>query len=211
MNIKMSSARNGAAVLKWLAILAFVALSAVAGFFYLSDSNARAELERVQREAQESAQQLEKLQQAQTPTEPKPAEDNNNSELVKLRGEVAKYRAMEKQYQSLQTELEQLRGQNQELQQANSEASALRNQNAQFQQAAQDQAFTAQCIANLRSIANAKSQWAAQNGKGPNDTPMDVDIFGRYLPQKPVCPKGGIYTLGSAGSRPTCTVQGHTM
>jgi uncharacterized membrane protein YdfJ with MMPL/SSD domain len=210
MNINNSSARSGVAVLKWLVILAFVALSAVAGFFYLSDSNARAELDRAQRKALESDQQLQELQQAQTPAQPKPSEDNN-TELVRLRGEVAKARSMEKQYQATQTENQQLKAQIQQLQQVNAEAAALRSQNAQFLATAQDQTFMVQCVANLRNIANAKAQWAAQNGKRPTDMPLDVDIFGKYLPQKPVCPKGGIYTLGPVSGRPTCTAPGHTM
>jgi hypothetical protein len=209
MNINTSSASKGAAVLKWLAILAFVALGAVAAFFYLSDSNARVELEQARAQAEESAQQVQQLQQAQTQTQAKPADDNS-AELVRLRGDVAKYRAQEKQFQTLQSENQQLRTQMEQLRQASSEAAALRSANQQFQQAAQDQTFTVQCIGNLRAIANAKQQWAAQNVKGPADMPMDVDLFPKHLPQKPMCPKGGVYTLGTVNARPTCTVPGHT-
>jgi hypothetical protein len=209
MKIKMSTAQDGTAILKWVAIIAFVAVSAAAGLFYLRDSNARADLERAHAEAQDAAQKLAELQAApQAPA--KPSEESNN-ELVKLRGDVSKYREMEKQYKALQTEAQQLRAHIAQLEQVGVEAAALRNANAQLQQTAQDQAAVTTCVANLRIIAAAKNQWAAQNIKGPNDMPIDVDIFGKYIPQKPVCPKGGVYTLGAVGAKPTCSVPGHTM
>jgi hypothetical protein len=210
MNINTTSTRAGAAILKVLLVLAFVALALVAGFFYLADEKSRNELDQARAQAEESAQQLQQLQQAKTETQPKPSEESN-LELAKLRGDVVKYRAMEKQFQTLQTENQQLRAQLQQLQQANSETAALRNQNLQLQQVAQDSAYTAQCIANLRQIAAAKQQWALENRKTQADVPMDIDIFGKYLPEKPVCPKGGVYILGCASTpRPTCSIHGHT-
>ena len=47
--------------------------------------------------------------------------------------------------------------------------------------------------------------------KRPTDVPLDTDLFGpgKYLPQKPACPSGGVYTLGAVQAKPTCSVPGH--
>ena len=67
------------------------------------------------------------------------------------------------------------------------------------------------CIANLRAMDGAKAIWALENKKMEGETPTDVDLFGtaKYVPVKPVCPKGGIYSLNPAGTKPTCSMPGH--
>jgi hypothetical protein len=39
-----------------------------------------------------------------------------------------------------------------------------------------------------------------------------IDLFGpgHYMAAKPVCPSGGIYTLGAVQENPRCTIPGHT-
>jgi hypothetical protein len=148
------------------------------------------------------------LEQQQAKTA-KPAEDPASAELVKLRGEVARLRPIEKQFQQLQAESQQMRANMQELQKANAEATTIRNQNLQLQGVLQAKAATETCMMNLRQLFNAKAQWALENKKTAMDVPTDVDLFPKYVAQKPVCPSGGIYTLGPVQAKPTCNTPGH--
>lgn len=68
-----------------------------------------------------------------------------------------------------------------------------------------------QCIQNLRRIEGAKMFWALQNHKTDGDLPTDTDLFGpdKEVKEKPKCPKGGIYTVGKVGQKPTCSEAGH--
>ena len=68
------------------------------------------------------------------------------------------------------------------------------------------------CRANLQLIHGAKCSWALENNKTNSAVPTDADLFGRnnYIREKPTCPSGGTYTLGSVGTKPRCTVPGHT-
>jgi hypothetical protein len=66
------------------------------------------------------------------------------------------------------------------------------------------------CINNLRLIESAKHQWMLDRGKTTNDVPTWDDIRS-YLPNMwsngvPVCPGGGIYTLGRVEESPTCSL-----
>ena len=71
------------------------------------------------------------------------------------------------------------------------------------------------CISNLRIIDAAKGQWALENHKQNSDTPTMDDIrpyVGRGVSgEVPVCPDGGVYTLGKIGERPTCSIPGHVL
>lgn len=71
------------------------------------------------------------------------------------------------------------------------------------------------CISNLRRIDGAKGQWALENHKQNSDTPTMEDIrvyIGRGPNGEiPVCPDGGVYTLGKVGERPTCSIPGHVL
>ena len=69
------------------------------------------------------------------------------------------------------------------------------------------------CISNLRSIDDAKGQWAMDTVKGWGVQPRDEDLFGptSYIRTKPQCPAGGQYDLGKVKEPPTCTVDGHTL
>jgi hypothetical protein len=68
------------------------------------------------------------------------------------------------------------------------------------------------CTQNLRQIAGAKQTWAMENHKTSNDvvTWQDVQPFlGRgRAGTLPVCPQGGIYTLGRIGEQPKCSLSG---
>jgi hypothetical protein len=69
------------------------------------------------------------------------------------------------------------------------------------------------CMENLRAIDGAKHHWALETKRTNIDVPTASDLFGpaRYIPQAPVCPNGGAYTLQSLSSKPTCTLGGHTI
>lgn len=69
-----------------------------------------------------------------------------------------------------------------------------------------------ECNLNLRNMAQAKATWALEHKKLPGHVPQDADLFGkgRYIVQKPVCPKGGSYTLGTVNEEPKCSIPGHT-
>jgi flagellar biosynthesis GTPase FlhF len=70
----------------------------------------------------------------------------------------------------------------------------------------------AACIENLRQIDAAKAAWALQNGKTTADIPTEQELI-PYLPDNtfPVCPSGGIYTIGAVGVAPTCSIPGHAL
>jgi hypothetical protein len=66
------------------------------------------------------------------------------------------------------------------------------------------------CINNLRIIDAAKQQWMLDRAKTTNDIPTWDDIR-PYLPDRwsnsiPVCPDGGVYTLGRVGEPPICSL-----
>lgn len=67
------------------------------------------------------------------------------------------------------------------------------------------------CINNLRMIEAAKDQWALEEGK-TNGTSVTEEDIAEYLPYgMPVCPAGGVYTIGVVGSNATCSEFGHVL
>jgi hypothetical protein len=74
------------------------------------------------------------------------------------------------------------------------------------------------CIMNLQMIQDAKTKWAKENRKLPNDVPTEADLYGTngmsgVLRYRRSCPRGGIYTIGAVGQNPTCTfsAKGHRL
>ena len=74
------------------------------------------------------------------------------------------------------------------------------------------------CIANIKQLQDAKTQWAFEQKKQLTDTPVESDLIGptTYLRQKPFCPGGGddyITTVGTVQEKVTCTLaaEGHTL
>jgi chromosome segregation ATPase len=68
------------------------------------------------------------------------------------------------------------------------------------------------CINNLRQLDGAKQQWALENRKTAEATPtvQEVSVYfkdGAF----PRCPSGGVYTLNSMQTHPTCSAQGHAL
>jgi hypothetical protein len=68
------------------------------------------------------------------------------------------------------------------------------------------------CVSYLGQIAAAKEDWARENNKTTNDTP-DWNDLRPYLPPQwtngqPLCPAGGVYTIGPIGELPICSIGG---
>lgn len=66
---------------------------------------------------------------------------------------------------------------------------------------------------NLRNIELIKRDWANNENKTTNDTPSWDDLR-PYFPIRwsnniPICPSGGIYTIGRVGEIPTCSIGGY--
>jgi prepilin-type N-terminal cleavage/methylation domain-containing protein len=69
------------------------------------------------------------------------------------------------------------------------------------------------CGNNLLQIYNAKLRWALESKKGGTEVPADADLFASnsYIRIKPICPGGGLYTIGPVDDPPTCTVPTHVL
>jgi hypothetical protein len=65
----------------------------------------------------------------------------------------------------------------------------------------------------LREIQWCKETWMKHEGKTTNDTPtwadLNEDLVGMgWRNGKPVCPNGGVYTIGRVADMPTCSIGG---
>jgi regulator of replication initiation timing len=67
------------------------------------------------------------------------------------------------------------------------------------------------CLENLRLIDAAKQVWALDNSKDLKDVPTAQDLAS-YLKGNamPMCPSGGIYTIGAMDEAPSCSVHGRS-
>jgi hypothetical protein len=84
-------------------------------------------------------------------------------------------------------------------------------------QLAHTKAAVSPCKINLQILGEAKHSWVIKNHKSDNDAPTWDDLkqdLQAYEGQmwwtngRPICPKGGIYTLGHAGEPVRCSVHG---
>jgi prepilin-type N-terminal cleavage/methylation domain-containing protein len=66
------------------------------------------------------------------------------------------------------------------------------------------------CIANMKQIEGAKSNWCMDQKKSLTDTPGTTDLYGtdKYIRQAPECPGGGNYNIAQVDQEPTCSVGG---
>jgi len=68
------------------------------------------------------------------------------------------------------------------------------------------------CVSNLKLIDAAKTQWALEKNKAGDAAPSWEDVqpyFGApWTNGKPVCPVGGVYTIGSLNELPKCSIGG---
>lgn len=175
-----------------------------------------AELTEAAAQAETLRQEVARLKKEVLPPAELERLQKSNEELQRLRGEVRQLREDRAQLQKLQQEVQLLRAAAGQVQQMQAETAALRNQNQQLQgvltaQGAA-QALNA-CINNLRQLDGAKEQWALENRKTVGALPTEADLIGEkaFIRQKPVCPQGGVYTLGPIGAKPTCSIPGHQL
>ena len=70
---------------------------------------------------------------------------------------------------------------------------------------------TNSCITNLRRIDAAKSLWSITSGSDPDDPVSMSDLVPEHIKTTPVCPSGGVYTVGNLKTLATCSVQGHAL
>ena len=76
---------------------------------------------------------------------------------------------------------------------------------------ARDKAREKTCIANMRHIADAKDQFALQNGKNIGDAVAWADLVPDYLKIQPNCPSGGAYNPLAVGDTVDCSEPGHEL
>jgi hypothetical protein len=68
------------------------------------------------------------------------------------------------------------------------------------------------CLANLKQIEGAKGVWALEDLREANRVPTWSDLITtNYIPAKPVCPLGGIYTIGGLDKNAQCTIPEHAL
>jgi len=71
------------------------------------------------------------------------------------------------------------------------------------------------CFKNLTTIESAKQVWCIEKGKSAGDTPVITEFIGPdlYIKEMPICPAGGVYTIGAIGSNAVCTLTslGHSL
>ncbi len=68
------------------------------------------------------------------------------------------------------------------------------------------------CINNLRQIDSAKQEWALEDNKKAGDVPTAADLDSYFKDGKfPICPSGGIYTIGAVSNAPTCSIPSHKL
>jgi len=66
------------------------------------------------------------------------------------------------------------------------------------------------CISILQEMDAAKQVWRAENHKTTDDVPTMTELT-NYMKLVPVCPKGGVYTIGHVGTPPKCSIKGHEL
>lgn len=150
---------------------------------------------------------------------------NESDAVVRLRAENSDLPRLRTQVQQLELDNSNLLAQLSIAREtAGQRAEQLDEMQAQEDQAVQDQQAQADavnqivaaqkntCIGNLRLIYAAKQAWALDKNKTDNDVPTEQDLL-PYLKGGlfPVCPSGGVYTIGAVGVLPTCSIPGHVL
>jgi hypothetical protein len=135
-----------------------------------------------------------------------------NKDLLRLRNEVRQLREENKQStqkaQAAQAQVQTVQAQAEAFRASAAQASA---QAQQVETASRIQAQANACINNLHQIDGATQQWALENNR-PAGTRVTMADIQPYLKIKPItCPAGGVYTLSTVSSLPTCSVPGHVL
>ena len=66
----------------------------------------------------------------------------------------------------------------------------------------------ANCITRMKMIHGAIATWAVEHKKSTNDVVTWSDLVGpdKYLRVRPTCPRGGTYSITTAGAGPSCSI-----
>ena len=71
---------------------------------------------------------------------------------------------------------------------------------------ARQTAMANKCISNLKAIESAKQIWAVSVGASGDAAPSWPDLIPRYIAEKPKCPEGGRYSIGSLLTPASCSI-----
>jgi DNA repair exonuclease SbcCD ATPase subunit len=207
-----------------IAIISAVAVGALAMLYVQQQTlkDLRQQNEELKQQATQIAPLQEQLAGATNATSAVASlQEEQKRELARLRNEVSRLHGqtneLAKAKQEIQTLAQRVASEAEARKGAVEEAQAA---NQKIQAAAQAEAQRMQnnmnaCINNLRLIDSAKQQWALEARKQNTDTPT-VDDLKPYLgrgpnAQMPACPDGGVYTFGTVGQKPTCSIAGHVL
>ena len=133
--------------------------------------------------------------------------ERQNSELLRLRGEVGLLRLQAKELAQLQEENRQLRAR------AVQQTAAV---SSTREPTAAEVAAIGACVNNLRQIDGAMQQCALEHSLSPTNivtAEQIVPYIAPHLRNQEVfrCPAGGTYTFGSLTNPPTCSIPGHAL
>jgi len=199
----------------WLLVVASLVGLAVV---YNSNQQQAAELAQARQANQELEQLRATLSDTNQPQADAGVKDEltrlreENKDLLRLRNEVRQLREENKQFsqkaQAAQAQVQTVQAQAEAFRASAAQASA---QAQQIETASRMQAQANACINNLRQIDGATQQWALENSR-PAGTRVTMADIQPYLRVKPIiCPAGGIYTLTTVSTPPTCSVPGHVI
>lgn len=77
---------------------------------------------------------------------------------------------------------------------------------------ARSNSLTKTCVQNLWQIEQAKEQYAMAAGLASQSALDAAELAPAYIRFIPICPAGGVYTLGVVDQTPTCSLGGtHTL
>ncbi len=205
----------------WVVWLLVVAFLASVGFLFLANRQKVAALDSARESKQQAADLQAQLDQLKNSIAAAQSEElsrlrADNQDLPRLRNQVTQLQAANVKFQAANQKLTQ---------QLQAVLTAAQQQQAQLEQVAAEkqqaraaaQASEAEseretCINNLRQIDAAKNEWALENNKAAGAIPTEQDLL-PYIVNGifPVCPSGGVYTIGALGVDPTCSIPGHAI
>ena len=200
--------------LPWLCV---IGLLGGAVLLFSSNQKLTREVTALREESSQTQALRAELEQIKTTGAPAQAEQiaqlrRDNQDLLKLRNEVRQLRE-DKKLLGQQAQTAQAQAQA-----AQSHVLTLSTNLQAVQASAQQQAIVVRqqqwantCINNLRQLDGAKQQWALEAKKNPNATPSEREIAPYLKDGIPKCPAGGVYTLKTVDSVPTCSVAGHAL
>jgi hypothetical protein len=187
--------------------LCIAALLASEVFLFVANQQKHDALDKMQAAKHDADAAQAKLQQLQA------AADSQAMENMRLNAEN---KNLSRKLSDLQSQNSLLNNAGEALsQQLTTAQQAVQQQQEQLQQiqvqSAQTQAGNelASCMNNLRQIEAAKNEWALETSKTTGAEPTEQDLL-PYLTGGafPVCPSGGVYTIGAIGTPPSCSIHG---